>query len=166
MKGLGGSFSHEDTEPSKMYLVDSGLVMNVPVPYALRPERMPEVILSCDFFPLDPMQGPRRGAEYARVNNIPFPPVNIPSDEEINPSKGCYAFEGPIGPDILHFPIFNKENSGDLYKVLMAEYLITNTQYTRGQLEALMGYATQNIRNHVTEIRDMIIEAFNKHKEP
>ncbi|XP_069494476.1 cytosolic phospholipase A2 gamma-like [Ambystoma mexicanum] len=166
MKGLGGSFSREDTEASKMYLVDSGLGMNVPFPEALRPERMPEVILSCDFFPLDPMQGPRRAAEYAIANNIPFPPVNIPSDEEMNPSKGCYAFKGPNGPTILHFPLFNKENSGDLYKVLLVQYIVSRTHYTKGEMEALMEYASLNIRNHAPEIRDMFIESLNKHKEP
>ncbi|KAL0194383.1 hypothetical protein M9458_012679, partial [Cirrhinus mrigala] len=51
----------------------------------------------------------RDAAEMCKKLNIPFPEVNIPS-EELEKPKNFYVFKGENAPTVIHIPLFNVVN--------------------------------------------------------
>ncbi|KAL0194266.1 hypothetical protein M9458_012562, partial [Cirrhinus mrigala] len=50
-------------------------------------------------------------AKTCKKLNIPFPEVNIPSEDEEKP-KDFYVFKGQNAPTVIHIPLFNVVNCG------------------------------------------------------
>ncbi|XP_069056525.1 cytosolic phospholipase A2 gamma-like isoform X1 [Pleurodeles waltl] len=162
--GTTNNFSYKMTtdEPSKIYLMDSGVGMMSPFPLAFQRPRNTIMMVNLDFFPLDPFMTVMRAAAYCSANNIPFPPVVIPEGEELNPSQAYYIFEEVNKPTVIHIPLFNKQNSGGGIKVLIAQYIVARNQYLKEEIDALGGYASENIRISAAIIRNKFLQLVNK----
>ncbi|MCM8651805.1 hypothetical protein MZO44_17140, partial [Lactiplantibacillus sp. E932] len=63
----------------------------------LRKERNIDLIISLDFSDGDPFMTVREAAEICKERNIPFPEVNIPSEDLKNP-EDFYVFKGTNTP--------------------------------------------------------------------
>ncbi|KAK3741814.1 hypothetical protein QZH41_010452, partial [Actinostola sp. cb2023] len=104
------------TETKRIFLVDSGLVLNSPYPILLRPQRGVDLYLSFDFSARDkddeqPFKELLLAEEWARKNNYPFPPINASEQLEQSGLKECYVFRHPTDPTcpvIVHFVLINK----------------------------------------------------------
>lgn len=162
--GTTNNFAHQMTinEPSKIYLMDSGVGMMTPFPLAFQSPRNTTFILNFDYWPLDPFMTVNRAAAYCSANNIPFPHVVIPEGDELNPSQACYIFEEVNKPTVMHIPLFNKQNSGGGVKVLTAQYIVLRNQYLKEEIDALSGYARENIRICADKIREKILQLVKK----
>ncbi|XP_078507004.1 cytosolic phospholipase A2 gamma-like isoform X2 [Lissotriton helveticus] len=158
--GTTNNFANKMTikEPSKIHLMDSGVSMATPFPLALRSPRKTKLILNFDYMPLDPLASSVRAAAYCSANNISFPPIVIPPGDEFNPSQACYVFEGVDTPTVIHVSLFNKQNSGGGIKALTVQYLVLRTQYLKGEIDALRGYARANIKICAPKIREKILK--------
>ncbi|XP_078510903.1 cytosolic phospholipase A2 gamma-like isoform X2 [Lissotriton helveticus] len=162
--GTTNNFANKMTinEPSKIYLMDSGVGMMTPFPLAFQSPRNTAFILNFDYWPLDPFMTVTRAEAYCSANNIPFPHVVIPEGDELNPSEACYIFEEANKPLVIHIPLFNKQNSGGGVKVLTAQFAVARNQYLKKEIDALSGYAHENIRISADKIREKILQLVKK----
>ncbi|XP_031567432.1 cytosolic phospholipase A2-like [Actinia tenebrosa] len=104
------------TEDKRIFLVDSGMVLNSPYPILLRPERSVDLYLSFDFSARDkddeePFKELLLAEEWAKKNNYPFPPINAAEQIEKEGLKECYIFRHPTDkscPIVIHFALINK----------------------------------------------------------
>ncbi|XP_048577895.1 cytosolic phospholipase A2 isoform X2 [Nematostella vectensis] len=104
------------SEDKRIFLVDSGLVFNSPYPPLLRPERGVDLYLSFDFSARDkdeefPFKELLLAEEWAKKNNLPFPPINAHEQYETAGLKECYVFRHPSDPAcpvVMHFVLVNK----------------------------------------------------------
>ncbi|RXN34243.1 cytosolic phospholipase A2 gamma-like protein [Labeo rohita] len=90
---------------------DAGLLLNSPYFSVLREERHIDLIISLDYSDGDPFMTVRKAAEMCKKLNIPFPEVNIPS-EDLEKPKDFYVFKGQNAPTVIHIPLFNVVNCG------------------------------------------------------
>ncbi|XP_050959708.1 cytosolic phospholipase A2 gamma-like isoform X2 [Labeo rohita] len=91
---------------------DAGLLLNSPYFSVLREERNIDLIISLDFSEGDPFETVRKAATMCENQNIPFPDVQIPS-EDLEKPKDFYVFKGKNAPTVIHIPLFNKHNCGE-----------------------------------------------------
>uniref|UniRef100_A0A673GQH9 PLA2c domain-containing protein n=1 Tax=Sinocyclocheilus rhinocerous TaxID=307959 RepID=A0A673GQH9_9TELE len=92
-------------------LIDAGLLINSPYFSVLRKERNIDLIIALDYSDGDPFTTVREAAKTCKKLKIPFPEVNIPSDEGKKP-KDFYVFKGQNAPTVIHIPLFNVVNCG------------------------------------------------------
>ncbi|KTF96350.1 hypothetical protein cypCar_00042393 [Cyprinus carpio] len=57
----------------------------------------------------------REAAEMCKKRKIPFPEVNIPS-EDVKKPKDFYVFKGTNTPTVIHIPLFNVVNCGGKFR--------------------------------------------------
>ncbi|XP_051750593.1 cytosolic phospholipase A2 zeta-like isoform X2 [Ctenopharyngodon idella] len=106
---------------------DAGLLLNSPYFSVLRKERDIDLIISLDFSEADPFKTVKEAAETCRKLNIPFPEVNIPS-KDVKKPKDFYVFTGQNTPTVIHIPLFNVVNCGELSQLIS---LISSTSWLR-----------------------------------
>ncbi|XP_048042741.1 cytosolic phospholipase A2 gamma-like [Megalobrama amblycephala] len=94
---------------------DTGLLLNSPYLSVLRKERDINLIISLDFSEGDPFMTVKEAAKTCKKLNIPFPEVNIPS-EDLQKPKDFYVFKGKNTPTVIHIPLFNVVNCGGKLK--------------------------------------------------
>ncbi|XP_066028623.1 cytosolic phospholipase A2-like [Pocillopora verrucosa] len=100
----------------RIYLVDSGLLFNSPYPPLLRPERDVDIFLSFDFSAREKdneisFHELYLAEQWARANNLKFPPINAKEQLETDGIKEYYVFTDPADPTcpvVVHFPLVNK----------------------------------------------------------
>jgi len=100
----------------RIYLVDSGLVFNSPFPPLLRARRDVDIFLSFDFSARDrdeemPFKELLLAEEWAKSNNIKFPPINAEEQYKMYGLKEFYVFSDPTDPTcpvVVHFALVNK----------------------------------------------------------
>ncbi|KAJ7382059.1 Cytosolic phospholipase A2 [Desmophyllum pertusum] len=100
----------------RIYLVDSGLVFNSPYPLLLRPQRDVDIFLSFDFSARDKedvlnFKELLLAEEWAKKNNLKFPPINAMEQFWKDGLKEYYVFSDPNDPTcpvVVHFPLVNK----------------------------------------------------------
>ncbi|XP_026111346.1 cytosolic phospholipase A2 zeta-like [Carassius auratus] len=95
---------------------DTGLLLNSPYFSVLRKERNIDLIISLDFSEGDPFMTVREAAKMCKKRNIPFPEVNIPSEDLKNP-EDFYVFKGTDTPTVIHIPLFNVVNCGGKFRL-------------------------------------------------
>ncbi|RXN34255.1 cytosolic phospholipase A2 gamma-like protein [Labeo rohita] len=91
--------------------IDAGLLNNSPYFSVLREKRGVDLIISLDFSEGDPFMTVKEAAKTCKKLNIPFPEVNIPS-EDLEKPKDFYVFKGQNAPTVIHIPLFNVVNCG------------------------------------------------------
>ncbi|RXN13576.1 cytosolic phospholipase A2 gamma-like protein [Labeo rohita] len=91
--------------------IDAGLLNNSPYFSVLREKRGIDLIISLDFSEGDPFTTVKETAKTCKKLNIPFPEVNIPS-EDVEKPKDFYVFKGQNAPTVIHIPLFNVVNCG------------------------------------------------------
>ncbi|RXN28682.1 cytosolic phospholipase A2 gamma-like protein [Labeo rohita] len=91
--------------------IDAGLLNNSPYFSVLREKRGIDLIISLDFSEGDPFLTVKETAKTCKKLNIPFPEVNIPSEDLAKP-KDFYVFKGQNAPTVIHIPLFNVVNCG------------------------------------------------------
>ncbi|CAM4546908.1 unnamed protein product [Leuciscus chuanchicus] len=138
---------------------DAGLLLNSPYLSVLRKERNVDLIISLDFSEGDPFMTVREAAKMCRERNIPFPEVNIPSEDSEKP-KDFYVFKGQNVPTVIHIPLFNVVNCGDKIEAWRKKYCTFQGSYSAEMITDLMEVAGKNILNNreklVKEIRAII----------
>ncbi len=61
------------------------------------------------------LQTVREAANTCKKLKIPFPEVNI-SSEDVNNPKDFYVFRGKNAPTVIHIPLFNVVNCGGKFR--------------------------------------------------
>ncbi|KAL0194385.1 hypothetical protein M9458_012681, partial [Cirrhinus mrigala] len=91
--------------------------------------------------------------------NIPFPEVNIPS-EDLEKPKDFYVFKGKNAPTVIHIPLFNVVN----YKLetYRHEYETFQCPYNHEKITELMDLAGKNILYNKEKLKKQIEEAVRK----
>ncbi|XP_052454576.1 cytosolic phospholipase A2 gamma [Carassius gibelio] len=134
---------------------DAGLLLNSPYFSVLRKERNIDLIISLDFSDGDPFMTVREAAEMCKKRNIPFPEVNIPSEDLKNP-EDFYVFKGTNTPTVIHIPLFNVVNCGDTIEVWRNNYTTLQGPYKAKMITALMEVAGKNISNNREKLLEQI----------
>ncbi|KAL1273591.1 hypothetical protein QQF64_026405 [Cirrhinus molitorella] len=99
--------------------IDAGLLLNSPYFSVLSEERNTDLIISLDFSQDGSFVTVENAAEMCRERNIPFPEVNITSEDREKP-KDFYVFKGQKGPTVIHIPLFNVVNCGGKFTEIMS----------------------------------------------
>ncbi|XP_042579237.1 cytosolic phospholipase A2 zeta-like [Cyprinus carpio] len=89
--------------------IDAGVLLNSPYVSVLREDRNIDLIISLDFSQGDPFMTVKDAAETCKKLKIPFPEVNITSEDKKKP-KDFYVFKGQNTPTVIHIPLFNAVN--------------------------------------------------------
>lgn len=179
-----GNFEMHNTEVKKLYMVDAGLTFNSPYPLVLRPQRAVSLILSFDFSarPTDnhePFYELLLAEKWARINNIPFPPIDTSGFTEEG-MKELYVFRHPTDPYcpvVMHFVLCNKtfrnfKEPGvpretpeekefanfDLFDDPAAPYSTFNFKYSHLAFDRLAKLTEFNTLMQVEEIKKCIAE--------
>ncbi|OWK62631.1 Cytosolic phospholipase A2 beta [Lonchura striata] len=90
-------------------LIDVGYFINTSGAALFKPERNVDVIISLDYGLGNVFKQLEMTYKYCKIQNIPFPKVELSPEEEKNP-KECYIFaeaEDPRAPIVIHFPLVN-----------------------------------------------------------
>uniref|UniRef100_A0A8C4UH95 Phospholipase A2 n=1 Tax=Falco tinnunculus TaxID=100819 RepID=A0A8C4UH95_FALTI len=90
-------------------LIDVGYFINTSGAALFKPERNVDVIISLDYGLGNVFKQLEMTYKYCKIQNIPFPKVELSKEEEENP-KECYVFsdaEDPRAPIVIHFPLVN-----------------------------------------------------------
>uniref|UniRef100_A0A8C3U007 Phospholipase A2 n=1 Tax=Catharus ustulatus TaxID=91951 RepID=A0A8C3U007_CATUS len=90
-------------------LIDVGYFINTSGAALFKPERNVDVIISLDYGLGHVFKQLEMTYKYCKIQNIPFPKVELSPEEEKNP-KECYIFadaEDPRAPIVIHFPLVN-----------------------------------------------------------
>ncbi|KAL1273590.1 hypothetical protein QQF64_026404 [Cirrhinus molitorella] len=148
--------------------IDAGLLNNSPYFSVLREERDIDLIISLDFSDGDPFMTVREAAETCKKLKIPFPEVNIPS-EDLKKPKDFYVFKGKNAPTVIHIPLFNVVNCGDKLETWRNDYSTTQiSSYSAEKITKLMEVAGKNISNNreklMKQIHAVIGEKLKKHE--
>lgn len=179
-----GNFEMHSTEIKKLYMVDAGLTFNSPYPLVLRPQRAVSLILSFDFSarPTDdhpPFYELLLAEKWARINNIPFPPIDT-SVFEKEGMKELYVFRhpnDPYCPVVMHFVLCNKTfrefkapgipretpeekefANFSIFEDPAAPYSTFNFKYSHLAFDRLAKLTEFNTLLHVEEIKKCIAE--------
>ncbi|XP_067264366.1 cytosolic phospholipase A2 gamma-like [Chanodichthys erythropterus] len=134
---------------------DAGLLLNSPYFSVLRKERDIDLIISLDFSEGDPFMTVKEAAKMCRELNIPFPEVNIPSEDVKNP-KDLYVFKGKNTPTVIHIPLFNVVNCGDKIETWRKSYKTFQGPYSAKEITDLMEVAGKNITNNKGKLVEQI----------
>ncbi|XP_073696286.1 cytosolic phospholipase A2 gamma-like [Garra rufa] len=134
---------------------DAGLLNNSPYFSVLREERNIDLIISLDFSNGDPFMTVREAAEKCKKLNIPFPEVNIPS-EDVEKPKDFYVFKGQNAPTVIHIPLFNVANCGDDVETWRNKYATFQGSYSPEMITDLMEVAGKNIVNNREKLKEQI----------
>ncbi|XP_059403201.1 cytosolic phospholipase A2 gamma-like [Carassius carassius] len=134
---------------------DAGLLLNSPYFSVLRKERNIDLIISLDFSDGDPFMTVREAAEICKKRSIPFPEVNIPSEDLKNP-KDFYVFKGTNTPTVIHMPLFNVVNCGDDIEMWRKKYITFKDPYSTEMITDLMEVAGKNISNNREKLLEQI----------
>ncbi|XP_048011475.1 cytosolic phospholipase A2 gamma-like [Megalobrama amblycephala] len=135
--------------------MDAGLLLNSPYISVLRKERNIHLIISLDFSDGDPFMTVREAAEMCKKQNIPFPEVNIPS-EDLEKPKDFYVFKGQNVPTVIHIPLFNVVNCGDKIEDWRSKYRTFQGPYSAEMITDLMEVAGKNITNNKAKVVEEI----------
>ncbi|XP_051750599.1 cytosolic phospholipase A2 gamma-like isoform X5 [Ctenopharyngodon idella] len=135
---------------------DAGLLLNSPYSSVLRKERNIDLIISVDFSDdADPFTTVRKAADMCKELNIPFPEVNIPS-EDVKKPKDFYVFKGQNAPTVIHIPLFNVVNCGDDIEAYREKYNTFQRPYSAEMITDLMEVAGKNITNNKDRLLEQI----------
>ncbi|KAL1273593.1 hypothetical protein QQF64_026407 [Cirrhinus molitorella] len=134
---------------------DAGLLNNSPYFSVLREKRGTDLIISLDFSEGDPFMTVRETAEMCKKLNIPFPEVNIPS-EDLEKPKDFYVFKGQNAPTVIHIPLFNVVNCGDKIDLWRKKHRTSNLPYSPEEVTELIAVAGKNISNNVEKLLEQI----------
>ncbi|KAJ8337137.1 hypothetical protein SKAU_G00383570 [Synaphobranchus kaupii] len=138
------------------HLEDAGLVMNSPYVAALRPDRKVKLILSFDFSAGDPFMTVTQAAEHCKQTGIPFPPVEIPEEDKMQP-KDFYVFKSENTPTVIHIPLFNMVNcEGDVAK-WRETYPTFRNAFNRETMDDLIRVSGMNVANNTEKIIQEIL---------
>ncbi|PFX34527.1 cytosolic phospholipase A2-like [Stylophora pistillata] len=115
-KEVTDTADHLAVKAKRIYLVDSGLLFNSPYPPLLRPERDVDIFLSFDFSAREKdnelsFNELYLAEQWARENNLKFPPINAKEQLQKDGIKEYYVFTDladPTCPVVVHFPLVNK----------------------------------------------------------
>ncbi|XP_048042844.1 cytosolic phospholipase A2 gamma-like isoform X1 [Megalobrama amblycephala] len=135
--------------------IDAGLLLNSPYFSVLRKDRKVDLIISLDFSDGDPFMTVKKAAEMCREQNIPFPEVNIPS-EDLEKPKDFYVFKGQNVPTVIHIPLFNVVNCGDKIEDWRSKYKTFQGSYSAEMITDLMDVAGKNIANNKENLKKVI----------
>ncbi|XP_050965419.1 cytosolic phospholipase A2 gamma-like [Labeo rohita] len=97
----------------------------------------------------------REAAEMCKKLNIPFPEVNIPS-EDVEKPKDFYVFKGQNAPTVIHMPLFNVVNCGDEVEAWRYKYGTFQGAYSAEMITDLMEVAGKNISNNREKLLEQI----------
>ncbi|XP_016382234.1 uncharacterized protein LOC107719349 [Sinocyclocheilus rhinocerous] len=136
-------------------LIDAGLLINSPYFSVLRKERNIDLIIALDYSDGDPFTTVREAAKTCKKLKIPFPEVNIPSDEGKKP-KDFYVFKGQNAPTVIHIPLFNVVNCGGKPGDWRKKYGILKGPYSAEMITEVMGVAGKNISNNIEKLLEQI----------
>ncbi|XP_051750595.1 cytosolic phospholipase A2 gamma-like isoform X3 [Ctenopharyngodon idella] len=134
---------------------DAGLLLNSPYSSVLRKERNTDLIISLDFSETDPFKTVKEAAETCKKRNIPFPEVNIPS-EDVKKPKDFYVFKCRNAPTVIHIPLFNVINCGDDIEAYREKYHTFQGPYSAEMITDLMEVAGKNITNNKDRLLEQI----------
>ncbi|XP_016375218.1 cytosolic phospholipase A2 gamma-like [Sinocyclocheilus rhinocerous] len=134
---------------------DAGLLLNSPYFSMLREERNIDLIISLDFSEGDPFMTVREAADMCKKLKIPFPEVNIPS-EDVEKPKDFYVFKGKNAPTVIHIPLFNVVNCGDNIEAWWNNYGTFQDSYSAEMITDLMDVAGKNISNNREKLKEQI----------
>ncbi|XP_048042706.1 cytosolic phospholipase A2 gamma-like isoform X2 [Megalobrama amblycephala] len=134
---------------------DAGLLLNSPYFSVLRKERHIDLIISLDFSEGDPFLTVKEAAKTCKEQNIPFPEVNIPSEDLQNP-KDFYVFKGQNTPTVIHIPLFNVVNCGDKIEAWRKNYKTFQGPYNAEMITDLVEVAGKNITNNKDKLLEEI----------
>uniref|UniRef100_A0A8C1U2Q6 PLA2c domain-containing protein n=1 Tax=Cyprinus carpio TaxID=7962 RepID=A0A8C1U2Q6_CYPCA len=95
--------------------IDAGVLQNSPYFSVLREDRDIDLIISLDFSQGDPFMTVNDAAETCKKLKIPFPEVNVTSEDKTKP-KDFYVFKGQNTPTVIHIPLFNAVNCGGKFR--------------------------------------------------
>ncbi|XP_050965599.1 cytosolic phospholipase A2 gamma-like [Labeo rohita] len=140
---------------------DAGLLLNSPYFSVLREERQVDLIISLDFSEGDPFMSVTDTHKLCEELNIPFPEVNIPS-EDLKKPKDFYVFKGKNAPTVIHIPLLNVVNCGDKLETYRDKYRTFQLPYTHDNITELMELAGQNILNNKEKLKKQIGDAVQK----
>ncbi|XP_058631889.1 cytosolic phospholipase A2 gamma-like [Onychostoma macrolepis] len=141
---------------------DAGLLLNSPYFSVLREERNIDLIISLDFSDGDPFTTVTETCKLCEELNIPFPEVNIPS-EDLKKPKDFYVFKGQNKtPTVIHIPLFNYVNCGDDIKSWRKRYKTFQGPYSTEMITALMKVSGKNISNNREKLLEEIRAAIKQ----
>ncbi|XP_058632633.1 cytosolic phospholipase A2 gamma-like isoform X2 [Onychostoma macrolepis] len=140
---------------------DAGLLLNSPFFSVLRKERNIDLIISLDFSKSDPFTTVTQTADVCKKLKIPFPEVNIPS-EDLKKPKDFYVFKGQNSPTVIHIPLFNVANCGDDIKTWRKKYRTFQDPYSAEMITDLMEVAGKNISNNREKLKEQIAAVVGK----
>ncbi|XP_067264368.1 cytosolic phospholipase A2 gamma-like [Chanodichthys erythropterus] len=134
---------------------DAGLLLNSPYFSVLRKERDIDLIISLDFSEGDPFMTVKEAAKTCKKLNIPFPEVNIPS-EDVKKPKDFYVFKGKNTPTVIHIPLFNVVNCGDKIEAKRKIYETFQGPYSAEMITDLVEVAGKNITKNRGKLLEQI----------
>ncbi|XP_050965598.1 cytosolic phospholipase A2 zeta-like [Labeo rohita] len=140
---------------------DAGLLLNSPYFSVLRQERNIDLIISLDFSDDDPFTTVTETYKLCEELNIPFPEVNIPS-EDLKKPKDFYVFKGQNAPTVIHIPLFNVVNCGDQLETYRHKYGTFQFPYCHKKITKLMEVAGNNISNNREKLLEEIRAAIRQ----
>ncbi|XP_058632057.1 cytosolic phospholipase A2 gamma-like [Onychostoma macrolepis] len=135
--------------------IDAGVLLNSPYFSVLRKERDIDLIISLDFSEDDSFTTVTQTAETCKKLKIPFPEVNIAS-ENVKKPKGFYVFKGQNTPTVIHIPLFNVANCGDKIDAWRKKYGTTQVPYSAEMITELMQVAGKNIAINKAKLLEQI----------
>ncbi len=136
-----------------------------------------------------PLQTVKQTAETCKKLKIPFPEVNIPS-EDLEKPKDFYVFKGQNTPTVIHIPLFNVVNPGGklrlsswikmkhqlcsdvsvllflqmILRTWRKKYLTFQDPYCAEMITDLMEVAGENISNNREKLKEQIAAVVGKKK--
>ncbi|XP_067264364.1 cytosolic phospholipase A2 gamma-like [Chanodichthys erythropterus] len=140
---------------------DAGLLLNSPYFSVLRKERDIDLIISLDFSEGDPFMTVKEAAKTCKELNIPFPEVNIPS-EDLQKPKDFYVFKGQNTPTVIHIPLFNVVNCGDKIEAWRKKYTTFQLPYSAEKVTDLVEVTGKNIINNKDRLLEQIRAAIGQ----
>uniref|UniRef100_A0A8C5U544 Phospholipase A2 n=1 Tax=Malurus cyaneus samueli TaxID=2593467 RepID=A0A8C5U544_9PASS len=162
-------------------LIDVGYFINTSGAALFKPERNVDVIISLDYGLGSVFKQLQMTYKYCKIQNIPFPKVEISPEEEKNP-KECYIFsdaEDPRAPIVIHFPLVNdtfkefkepgvrrghsemEEGKVNLENSCSPYYLI-RLIYSSENFDKLVNLSKYNILNN----KDLLLQAISCARPP
>uniref|UniRef100_A0A8C1NP24 Cytosolic phospholipase A2 gamma-like n=2 Tax=Cyprinus carpio TaxID=7962 RepID=A0A8C1NP24_CYPCA len=135
--------------------IDAGLLLNSPYFSVLRKERDIDLIISLDFSESDYFTTVTQTAETCKKLKIPFPEVNITS-EDVKKPKAFYVFKGTNTPTVIHIPLFNVSNCGDKIDAWRKKYGTTQVPYSAEMIAELLQVSGKNFTINRAKLLEQI----------
>uniref|UniRef100_A0A3Q3VZ16 PLA2c domain-containing protein n=1 Tax=Mola mola TaxID=94237 RepID=A0A3Q3VZ16_MOLML len=152
----------------EIYLIDAGLMMNVPYPPFLGEKRGINLIIAPEFSAGKMFETLTLARDYAAKVGKPFPKIDdkiIEKDRDF--PKDCYVFEGKgKEPTIIYMPLFNRRNCKGLrlffWPSSMDEFSTFQRAYNNKKINILLEMAKDNIKMNKKTLLEEIEKAANK----